>query len=164
MSQEQSRIFFIRCCFHSSSYNHWYRGCTYLTLPAPVPDKFKFRLLQYFFFLSLHPHLPPPPPPPNMRCHADSTATEPVSPVGARQAGRLTLQRHLQPFQPTTNRLRLVPTLFPHYTAGVLELSRLMNQNSLRIDTEKWCLCNNPKQIVSINKHYFSLIFVIRSQ
>ena len=63
---KNSKEFFIRCCFHSSGYNHWYRSRTYLTLPAPVPDKFKFRLLQYFFFLSLLPHLPPPPPPPNM--------------------------------------------------------------------------------------------------
>ena len=61
----------------------------------------------------------------------------------------------VQPFQPTTNRLWLVLPLFPHYTAGVVEHSRLMNQNSLPSNTEKWCLCNNPNTSVSINKQCF---------
>ena len=66
----------------------------------------------------------------------------------------------VQPFQPTTNRLWLVHRLFPQYTAGVLEHSKLMNQNSLPSNTEKWCLCHNPNTIVSINKQCFPQIFV----
>ena len=67
----------------------------------------------------------------------------------------------VQPFQPTTNRLWLVHRLFPQYTAGVLEEhSKLMNQNSLPSNTEKWCLCHNPNTIVSINKQCFPQIFV----
>ena len=48
--------------------------------------------------------------------------------------GPLTLTHRL----PCTALLR-----FPHYIAGVSELSIMLNHNSLCFDTEKWFLCNN---------------------